>query len=96
MAAGRNQAAKEFLKGSGKVAGTVAVLGLAAKYAHQAATKPKSWIGQKIAALRKIYAKWMKKAVKGGPGIGAKFKQAAAKLLQIIDTLMAKLQKKAG
>lgn len=93
-------AAKSFAKGTGKVAGTIAVVGgaiaLGRKLLGQADNKPKSWIGQKIAALRKVYASWMQKAQKGGPGVGAKIKQAAAKLLQIIDALMAKMQNAAG
>ena len=57
---------------------------------------PKSVIGKRIAALRKIYNKWMRQAANGGPGIKAKLKQAAAKLLQVIDKLMGFMQKKAG
>lgn len=81
-------------------AAAIGGLGLAIKkgydYVKAAQDKPKSWIGQKIAALRKVYQAWMQKAEKGGPGVGAKIKQAAAKLMSIIDALMAKMQKAAG
>lgn len=90
-------------KGVAKASAATAAIGAAAygigKYTgliKQADNKPKSWIGQKIAALRKVYQSWMQKAEKGGPGAGAKIKQAAAKLLSIIDALMAKMQKAAG
>ena len=92
--------AKNVAIGTGKVAGTVAAIGgaiaLGRKILGKADNKPKSWIGQKIAALRKIYANWMQKAQKGGPGVGDKIKQAAAKLLSIIDALMEKMQHAAG
>jgi hypothetical protein len=94
---------KAYATGAGKVAATAAAVGAAGyglkkfyNYLHQADDKPKTWIGQKIAALRKVYQAWMQKAEKGGPGVGAKIKQAAAKLLSIIDALMAKMQKAAG
>lgn len=90
---------KNVAKGTGKaaaaVAGTAAVIAGARKLLS-VKDQPKSFLGQKIAALRKIYQAWMQKAEKGGPGAGAKIKQAAAKLLSIIDALMAKMQKMAG
>jgi len=78
------------------VAGTAAVITGAKKLLQSYRDKPKSFLGQKIAALRKVYQAWMQKAEKGGPGAGAKLKQAAAKLLSIIDALMAKMQKMAS
>lgn len=82
------------------VVGGAALAGYGLKKAYnwltQADKKPKTWIGQKIAALRKVYASWMQKAQKGGPGVGDKIKQAAAKLLSIIDALMEKMQHAAG
>ena len=62
----------------------------------EARNKPKSWIGQKIAALRAVYKNWMDKAANAQGGVGAKIKQAAAKLMQIIDALMERMQKAAG
>ena len=92
-------AAISAAKGVGKIAATAAAVGAAGfglkkfyNYVTQADHKPASWISQKIAALRSLYYSWMKKAQKGGPGVGAKIKQAAAKLLSIIDALMKKLQ----
>ena len=78
------------------IGGTAAVIAGANKLLKSYRDKPKSFLGQKIAALRKVYQAWMQKAEKGGPGAGAKLKQAAAKLLSIIDALMAKMQKMAG
>ena len=79
----------------GALVGTAAILaGVRALIKKKNA--PKSWLGQKVAALRKIYHSWMQKAAKGGSGVSAKLKQAAGKLLQIIDALMAKLQRMAG
>ena len=77
------------------VVGTAAVLA-GAKALLNKKNAPKSWLGQKVAALRKVYTKWMQKAAKGGSGVAAKLKQAAGKLLQIIDALMAKIQNMAG
>ena len=99
----KSAAYKLAAKGGLKAAGTTAAVvgaGYGLKkfydYVTQADDKPKSWIGQKIAALRKVYQSWMQKAEKGGPGVGAKIKSAAAKLLSIIDALMAKMQHAAG
>ena len=94
---------KSAAKGGAKAIGTVAaVAGLGAllkkgkSMLTAADDKPKSWIGQKIAALRKVYQSWMQKAQQGGPGVSDKIKQAAAKLLSIIDALMQKMQHAAG
>ena len=58
--------------------------------------KPKSVIAKKIASLRNIYSKWMKRAQSSkDSGIAAKLKRGAAKILQVIDKLMAFLQRKA-
>lgn len=57
--------------------------------------KPKSVIAKKIASLRSIYSKWMKRAQSSrDSGIAAKLKRGAAKILQVIDKLMAFLQRK--
>ena len=58
--------------------------------------KPKSFIAKKIASLRSIYQKWMNKAAScKDSGIAAKLRRGAAKILQVIDKLMAFLQRKA-
>ena len=67
-----------------------------AKQIERAANnKSKSWISRKIAALRSIYAQWLQRANKernaGRAGI---FKKFAAMLLNIIDSLLSKLQGK--
>ena len=55
--------------------------------------KPKSWISQKIASLRGIYAKWLEAAKKESDANKANvIKKAAASLLKIIDQLLAKMQ----
>lgn len=66
-----------------------------AKYVKEARNRPKSWIGKKIAALRSIYQKWMQQAQKNPKKAGI-IKSACAKLLSIIDALMAQLQRAAG
>jgi flagellar biosynthesis GTPase FlhF len=59
--------------------------------------QPKSVIAKKIASLRSIYQKWMAKAQSSkDSGIAAKLRRGAAKILQMIDKLLAFLQQKAG
>lgn len=78
------------------VAGT-ALVGAGIYAYKQYKDKPKSVIGKRIAALRKVYAKFMKKAQSAKDnGIAAKLKKVAAKILSVIDKLMEFLQKKAG
>jgi hypothetical protein len=92
---------KDFASNNkGKLA--AGALGLAAGGAALAAyksyqNKPKSVIGKKIASLRSIYAKFMKRAqASQDSGIAAKLKRVAAKILSVIDKLMGYLQNKAG
>ena len=60
---------------------------------QMANNKPKSWISQKIASLRGIYAKWLEAAKKESDANKANvIKKAAASLLKIIDQLLAKMQ----
>ena len=63
------------------------------KIVQQADNQPKSWIAQKIASLRKLYQKWLKRAneEKDKNKIG-KIKNVARVILNAIDKLMAKLQ----
>ena len=64
------------------------------KAIQMANNKPKSWISQKIASLRGIYAKWLEAAKKESDANKANvIKKAAASLLKIIDQLLAKMQK---
>ena len=59
--------------------------------------KPKSVIAKKIASLRSIYQKWMDRASNcKDSGLVSRLKAGAAKILQVIDKLLAILQKKAG
>ena len=60
------------------------------KYRNQ----PKSVIAKRIAALRHVYAKFMENA-RRNPAKAGVFKRAAAKLLSVIDRLLAFLQRKA-
>jgi hypothetical protein len=78
------------------VAGT-ALVGAGIYAYKQYKDKPKSVIGKRIAALRKVYTKFKKKAQSAKDnGIAAKLKKVAAKILSVIDKLMEFLQKKAG
>lgn len=61
------------------------------KFIKQAQNKPRTWIAKKIAALRSIYSKFMTQAQRNPQKAGA-FKRIAAKILSVIDKLMAKLQ----
>lgn len=78
------------------IGGALAAAGVAAAIYKASSNKPKSWIGQKIAALRNVYAKWMKKAQNADASVAGRIKAAAGKIMAIIDKLMAKLQNAAG
>lgn len=59
----------------------------------EAEHKPKSWIAKKVASLRKVYQKWLDLAkVERYRGQAGLIKRAAAKLLEVIDYLLKKLQ----
>ena len=90
--------AVQFAKDNPKtvVGGALAAAGVAAAIYKASNNKPKSWIGQKIAALRNVYAKWMKKAQNADASVAGRIKAAAGKIMAIIDKLMAKLQNAAG
>ena len=90
--------AVEYAKENPKqvVGGALAAAGIAAAIYKASNNKPKSWIGQKIAALRNVYAKWMKKAQNADASVAGRIKAAAGKIMAIIDKLMAKLQNAAG
>ena len=94
-------ALKNYAKGELKLGGTA----LAAyggykgvqKLVQMAKDRPKSWIGKKIASLRKIYTKWMSAAEKTSDKTNSSLiKNAAHKILTVIDKLLAILQKNAG
>jgi hypothetical protein len=82
----------------GAMAAGAAGAGLAGYLAYkQYKNKPKTVIGKRIAALRKVYAKFMKRAQSSSDkGLAAKLKKVAAKILSVIDKLMEFIQKKAG
>lgn len=62
----------------------------------EAEHKPKSWISKKIASLRKVYEKWLNLAkVERYRDQAGLIKRAAAKILEVIDYLLKKLQNKA-
>lgn len=78
--------------------GGAAVTGLSAAAIYKLAKKqksPKSFIGKKIASFRKIYRNLIVQAQKN-PKKAGMFKRVAAKILKVIDQLMAKLQNMAG
>jgi hypothetical protein len=94
-------ALKNYAKGELKLGGTaLAVYGGykgIQKLVQMAKDRPKSWIGKKIAALRKIYTKWMSAAEKTSDKTNSSLiKNAAHKILTVIDKLLAILQKNAG
>ena len=63
------------------------------KIVAAASNKPKSWISQKIAALRGMYSKWLQKAqAESDAGKAGAIKKFAAKILACIDALMKKLE----
>ena len=87
-----NKAAVGVAAGVG-VGAVAAGIATARHFIKTAENKPKSWISQKIASLRGIYAKWLKAAQKqSDAGKANVFKQGAAKLMTIIDALLKKLQ----
>lgn len=94
-------ALKHYAKGELKLGGTALAVyggykGLQ-KLVQTAKERPKSWIGKKIAALRNIYHKWMNTAEKTTDKTNSSLiKNAAHKILTVIDKLMAILQKHAG
>jgi len=57
----------------------------------QSKNKPRTWIAKKIAALRSVYHKFMVQAQRNPQKSGA-IKRIAAKILAVIDKLMARLQ----
>jgi hypothetical protein len=98
-------AEKDAIKSAGKGAGKIALTGLAVyggykglqKLVQTAKERPNSWIGRKIAALRNIYHKWMNAAEKTTDKTNSSLiKNAAHKILNVIDKLMVILQKHAG
>lgn len=68
----------------------------AIKGAQNYRNRPRTWLAKKIAALRKLYSKWMNKASNADPKKANIIKRACAKLLKVIDKLMAKLQQAAN
>jgi len=78
-------------------AGVATAIGSSILTYRQYQNKPKSVIAKRIAALRQTYSKFMSQAQKApNDGIKNKLKHVAAKILSVIDKLMAFLQRKAG
>lgn len=77
----------------GSVAAATAAGTLAYKALKASQNKPKSWIAKKIAALRSVYSKWLARANKetNANKAGA-IKKICAKIMNVIDALMQKLQ----
>lgn len=91
---------KDFQTGAKGVA-ALAVGGLAVKkilgnkdsLLKMADSKPKSWISKKIASLRSIYAKWLRKAnMEKNLRRASAMKKVAAAIMNVIDKLMKKLE----
>ena len=87
----------KYLKYGAAAVGGAALAG-SAWYAYKKyKNQPKSVIGKRIAALRQIYAKFMKRAQSAKDnGIAAKLKKVAAHVLKVVDKLLGYLQNKAG
>lgn len=73
------------------IVGAVGAGALGYKILKQAQNQPKTWIAKKIAALRNSYSRIITQAKRNPKKSGA-LKRVAAKILIIIDKLMAKLQ----
>lgn len=87
----------------GSTAGAAAGLGVNAvlnrikRIRAEAANQPRSWIGKKISALRSLYSNYLQRAqMARETGQAGVFKTIAAKILGVIDALMAKMQKATG
>ena len=97
-------------KAAGIAAGTAALVGGGIYLKHKAnterelemiqrmaANQPKGWIAKKIASLRNMYSQWLEKANHAVNSQQAGlFKKIAAKIMNVIDSLMARLQHMAG
>lgn len=92
------QKSKNYILNNKKKIGVGVALGLGAvglyKYvSYKLDQKPKSFIAQRIAALRRIYFNWMNKALKvKNYNISNTLRKAASIILQVIDMLLEKLQ----
>lgn len=84
---------KDLAMIGGSVAAATAAGTLAYKALKASQNKPKSWIAKKIAALRSVYSKWLARANKetNANKAGA-IKKICAKIMNVIDALMQKLQ----
>lgn len=84
---------KDLAMIGGSVAAATAAGTLAYKALKASKNKPKSWIAKKIAALRSVYSKWLARANKetNANKAGA-IKKICAKIMNVIDALMQKLQ----
>ena len=102
----RNARVQKIWNNKGKIAGgvagaaAVAGAGIAAykhfsakKILQQAEGKPASWISQKIASLRNMYSQWLAKANHAVNSQQAgMIRKICAQIMNVIDSLMAKLQ----
>ena len=72
------------------------IQGLGKTY-EQFKDRPRNVIAKKIASLRLLYGKWMKKAqIEKNAGVASLFKRGAHKVMTIIDKLLRLLQQKAN
>ena len=102
LKAGANKALDWAKENPGKtMAGAAGVMAVAALVKSAIGGDPQkiaegkdpSWISQKIASLRNIYKQWLQKAQQAVNAQQAStFQQVAAKILEVVDSLMAKLQ----
>ena len=79
------------------VAGIAGAAVMANKILKAANNKPKSWIGKKIASLRSLYSKWLRRAnMEKNLRRASAIKKVCATIMNVIDKLMSKLQNAAG
>ena len=79
------------------VAGIAGAAVMANKILKAANNKPKSWIGKKIASLRSLYSKWLRRAnMEKNLRRASAIKKVCATIMNVIDKLMARLQNAAG
>lgn len=81
----------------GAAVGVAGAAAIATKILKASNNKPKSWIGKKIASLRSLYSKWLRRAnMEKNLRRASAIKKVCATIMNVIDKLMAKLQNAAG
>lgn len=88
---------KDAMVYGGAAVGVAGAAALATKILKASNNKPKSWIGKKIASLRSLYSKWLRRAnMEKNLRRASAIKKVCATIMNVIDKLMARLQNAAG